>query len=103
MTVGGGAGGGMAPFTAFSKNGLQCSFACSKDPNNASVTLVDATFTNANPAPIGGLNFQVAVPKYMKLQMTPASGTTVAPMNGGSVKQVFKVANSLHGQKPILL
>jgi AP-1 complex subunit gamma-1 len=78
-------------------------FSVSKDPGNPSITTIEAIFTNQNPMPIDSLNFQVAVPKYMKLQMSPASGTQVPPMNGGSVKQVFKVANSMHGQKPILL
>lgn len=95
--------GGFAPFQAFNKNGLMIMFACSKDPSNMSVTTIEATFTNQQQMPMDGLNFQVAVPKYMKLQMTPASGTTVPPMNSGKVTQVFKVANSLQGQKPVLL
>ena len=53
--------------------------------------------------PIGSLNFQVAVPKYMKLQMSPASASTVPPNNAGKVTQLFKVANSRHGQKPGLV
>ena len=99
----GGAPGGFAPFQAWNKNGLLGMFSVSKDPGNPSITTIEAIFTNQNPMPIDSLNFQVAVPKYMKLQMSPASGTQVPPMNGGSVKQVFKVANSMHGQKPILL
>ena len=95
--------GGFPPFMAFNKNGLQMMFACSKDPSNLSITTIEASFTNAQQMPMDGLNFQVAVPKYMKLQMTPASGTTVPPMGSGKVTQVFKVANSLHGQKPVLL
>jgi len=78
-------------------------FACSKDASNPSVTAITATFTNSLPAPIESLNFQVAVPKYMKLQMSPASGTSIPPSNSGSVTQLFKVANSLHGQKPVLV
>lgn len=101
--MGMGAPGGYAPFQAYSKNGLTATFVVSKDPGNQSITNIDASFTNSNPVPIDNLNFQVAVPKFMKLQMTPASGTQVAPMNGGAVKQVFKVANSMHGQKAILL
>lgn len=95
--------GVFAPFQAYSKGGLTAMFSVSKDPGNPSITTIEATFTNANPVSIDNLNFQVAVPKFMKLQMSPASGTQVPAMNGGSVKQVFKVANSMHGQKPILL
>ena len=103
MSMGGAAPGGFAPFQAYSKGGLTIMFAVTKDPGNPSITTVESTFTNGNPAAIDGLNFQVAVPKYMKLQMSPASGTSVAPMNSGNVSQTFKLANSLHGQKPILL
>jgi len=95
--------GSFAPFTAFNKNGLVVSFACTKDAANPSVTAIEASFTSSVPAPISGLNFQVAVPKYMKLQMSPASGTTVPPSGSGKVTQLFKVANSMHGQKPVLL
>ena len=97
------AAGGVPPFVAYNKNGLAINFAPSKDPANPSVTQVEATFTNSSPMPIAGLNFQVAVPKYMKLQMTPASGNAVPPNGSGTVTQLFKVANSMQGQKPVVL
>merc|ERR1719171_305492 len=93
MSMGG--GGGPAPIQAFSKNGLTILFACKKDPNNASVTIVDASFSNAQGAPMTGFAFQVAVPKYMKLQMSPASSDTLPPMSNGAVTQQFKLANSM--------
>jgi len=95
--------GGFAPFQAYSKNGLSIMFACSKDPSNPSITTIEASFTSSMPQPLEGLNFQVAVPKYMKLQMTPASSSTVPPNGMGKVTQLFKVANSMHGQKPVVL
>eukprot|EP00962_Isochrysis_galbana_P046058 scaffold18389_cov110-Isochrysis_galbana.AAC.1 len=95
--------GSFAPFTAYNKNGLLITFACSKDPSNPSVTTIESSFTSSLPTPIEGLNFQVAVPKFMRLQMTPASSTVVPPNNSGKVTQVFKVANSMHGQKPVVL
>ena len=39
----------------------------------------------------------------MKLQMSPASSDTVPPMSSGAVTQQFKLANSMHGQKPLLV
>ena len=78
-------------------------FTCSKDPSNPSITNIEAGFTNSSAAPMDALNFQVAVPKYMQLKMTPPSSTTVPPHNGGKVTQTFKVANQMHGQKPVLL
>merc|ERR1719240_2037455 len=95
--------GAFAPFQAWSKNGLTIMFACTKDPANASVTNIEASFTNGTPAPFEGLNFQVAVPKYMQLKMTPPSSTSVPPGNSGKTTQQFKVANSMHGQKPVVL
>jgi len=47
---------------------------------------------------------QVAVPKtYMKMQMQPASASVVPAANTGSVTQQLKLANSLQGQKPIVM
>jgi hypothetical protein len=55
--------GGMAPFTAFSNNGLLVMFSASKDPANASVTLIEATFTNAQAAAMDGCARRVHVIK----------------------------------------
>merc|ERR1719230_806420 len=95
--------GAFPPFTAWNKNGLVIEFACSKDPANASITLIEAGFTNSTGAPFDGLNFQVAVPKYMQLKMTPPSSPQVPPNGAGKTTQLFKVANSMHGQKPVVL
>lgn len=88
---------------AWNKGGLLVMFQVSKDPSNPSFTKIDASFTNSSPANFEGLNFQVAVPKYMQLKMTPPSATSVPANNGGTVTQVFKLANSMHGQKPVVL
>merc|ERR1719238_726406 len=95
--------GGFPPFVAWNKNGLVIEFVCSKDPGNPSITNIDASFSNQTGAPFDGLNFQVAVPKYMQLKMTPPSSTSVPPNNSGKATQQFKVANSMHGQKPLVL
>jgi len=103
--MGGGMMGGAAPnpsFQAYSKDGLTIQFTCQKDAN-PSVTIVDAAFSNAQGSPMTGFGFQVAVPKFMKLQMSPASSDTLPPMSSGAVTQQFKLANSLHGQKPLLV
>ena len=102
MSMGGGDGGGNS-FQAYSKNGLTIQFACSKQDGNPSITIVDASFSNAQGTPMTGFGFQVAVPKYMKLQMSPASSDTLPPMSNGAVTQQFKLANSMHGQKPLVV
>merc|ERR1719331_1325141 len=95
--------GSFAPFVAWNKNGLLIEFVCSKDPGNPSITNVDASFSNQTGAQFDGLNFQVAVPKYMQLKMNTPSSTSVPPNNAGKATQQFKVANSMHGQKPLAL
>merc|ERR1719502_819885 len=95
--------GSFAPFTAWNKNGMLIEFTCSKDPSNPSITNIEASFSNSTGAPFDGLNFQVAVPKYMQLKMTPPSSPSVPPNNAGKTTQQFKVANSMHGQKPVIL
>lgn len=95
--------GAFAPFTAWNSKGMLVTFSVSKDASNPSITNIEASFTNSTPASMDALNFQVAVPKYMQLKMTPPNSTSVPANNAGTVKQLFKVANSLHGQKPVLL
>merc|ERR1719454_1763139 len=90
-------------FVAWNKNGLLVEFVCTKDPANQSVTNIEASFSNSTGAQFDGMNFQVAVPKYMQLKMTPPTSATVPPNNSGKTTQLFKVANQMHGQKPLLL
>merc|ERR1719424_1592663 len=90
-------------FTAWNKNGLVIDFVCTKEPGNPSITNIEASFSNGTGAQFEGMNFQVAVPKYMQLKMTPPSSPIVPPNNSGKTTQLFKVANQMHGQKPLLL
>ena len=48
---------------------------------------------------------QAAVPKYMRLRLEPASGTTLPPGGpaGGTVVQQLYVHNSMHGQKGLIM
>ena len=39
----------------------------------------------------------------MQLQIKQPTSTTVPPGGAGGVTQLFKVANSMHGQKPLVL
>lgn len=42
---------------------------------------------------------QLAVPKYMRLEMDPASGSEVDP--GGTIQQTIRMYNRAHGTKPL--
>ena len=50
-----------------------------------------------------GMNFQVAVPKYITMEMLPPSGTTVPCNGGGNVSQVVKVTNTQMGTKKLMM
>jgi hypothetical protein len=43
------------------------------------------------------------VPKYLKLEMLPPSSTTIPAMSSGAVTQEIRLANSMQGQKNIML
>ena len=86
--------------------GLIIEFECTKPDgmNNAKSTLI-AKFQNTNSAAVHGLSLQVAVPKYVTMEMKPPTSTTVAPSGGNSsqVTQRITVTNTKLGQKNLML
>lgn len=54
-------------------------------PPNTTVVVSDVT----------GLHFQAAVPKYLRLEMQPASGSVVKAGGAEAVEQVVRITNSL--------
>lgn len=58
-----------------------------------SVPLVD--MTAADCSDMTGLHFQAAVPKYLRLEMQPASGSVVKAGGSGVVEQVVRITNSM--------
>jgi len=90
--------------TAFEKDGLSVIMELTKpNPSDPQTSHLLCRFTNSNATPITNLLFQCAVPKYVKLEMSPASGTTVAPNRTATVEQLIKVQNSMVGQKALQL
>ena len=49
------------------------------------------------------LNFQAAVPKYLKLEMMPPSSTVIPANSNGQVTQEIRLTNSMQGEKNIML
>ena len=78
------------PIDAFEKDGLKITMECTKDGAGIDVL---CTFTNATPKPMERLIFQAAVPKYVTMEMKPASASTLPP-NSNSVTQLVKVHNT---------
>lgn len=95
--------GTIPPFIAFQKNGLTITFNVLKQPSNPNITTVNVSFSNSQFSPMTNFEFKAAVPKYIKLQVNPPSGNVIAPNNTGSITQVIKLMNTLHGEKPLLM
>ncbi|CAN0493767.1 unnamed protein product, partial [Hapterophycus canaliculatus] len=48
---------------------------------------------------VTGLHFQAAVPKYLRLEMQPASGSVVKARGAGVVEQVVRITNSMQASE----
>lgn len=95
--------GAAATITAFDKDGVAIAFRLSKAPGQpAGETEVVATYTNSSASRVTDFMLQAAVPKFMTLQLEPASSTELAP-HGGSATQRIHVVNSQHGVKPLAM
>lgn len=91
---------------AISHGGLSVEFECTKPDNwNKQKSTLIAHFQNSSGAIIYGMNLQVAVPKYVQMEMDPPSSTTI-PQSGGNAKAVTQkvnVTNSMLGTKNLVL
>jgi AP-1 complex subunit gamma-1 len=80
----------------YQKNGLVITFRPSPEMSpepQGSVCSIATLFRNTGNVAVSELNFQVAVPKSLKLQLYPPSGTTVMP--NGSQTQSVKIMNPI--------
>lgn len=91
--------------TAFDKDGLLITMDLSKPDQGGdpASSLLLCRFHNQTGEAFTNLSFQCAVPKYVKLEMSSASGSTLPAHSAGAVTQVVKVSNSMLGQKPLQL
>jgi len=100
--AGAGAQAGVVTVPGYNKNGINLVFEATKPPGQAQFTNLNAVITNSNTFPIPKFTIQAAVPKYLQIKIVSPSGEALAP-GGGKITQNIKIANSLQGQKPILL
>eukprot|EP00026_Physarum_polycephalum_P002308 Phypoly_transcript_02314.p1 GENE.Phypoly_transcript_02314~~Phypoly_transcript_02314.p1 ORF type:complete len:848 (+),score=158.44 Phypoly_transcript_02314:117-2660(+) len=102
--AGAGAQAGVVTVPGYNKNGINLIFEASKPPGQgqAQFTNLNAVITNSNTFPIPKFTIQAAVPKYLQIKIASPSGEALAP-SGGKITQNIKIANSMQGQKPILL
>eukprot|EP00271_Cylindrocystis_brebissonii_P016401 TRINITY_DN3990_c1_g1_i1.p1 TRINITY_DN3990_c1_g1~~TRINITY_DN3990_c1_g1_i1.p1 ORF type:complete len:916 (+),score=200.04 TRINITY_DN3990_c1_g1_i1:218-2965(+) len=88
---------------ALEKNGLKVCFDFVKPPGNPQATTVRATYSNSSPSQLTDFLFQAAVPKFMQLQLEPASGSVLPPFSNAGITQTIQVLNSMHGQKSLVM
>ncbi|XP_057750099.1 AP-1 complex subunit gamma-2-like [Arachis stenosperma] len=89
--------------TAFESSSLQLTFNFSKQPGNSQTTNIQATFINLSSDEYTDFIFQAAVPKFLQLQLDPASGSTLPANGNGSITQNFRVTNSQNGKKTLVM
>lgn len=93
----------------FTHQGLTVEFKCTKpDTWNKQNSVLIAKFINTTDVPLYGLHLQVAVPKYVTMEMKPPTSTTipVSVVGGSTVKEVtqtISVTNTMMGTKNLML
>uniref|UniRef100_A0A0G4HRT6 GAE domain-containing protein n=1 Tax=Chromera velia CCMP2878 TaxID=1169474 RepID=A0A0G4HRT6_9ALVE len=92
------------PLTAFEGRGVSVEFQFSKLPGSAPGTFeILATYKNGNPAPCLNFTFEIAVPKYIKLQMHSASSASIEAAGGAPTTQKIEIQNGEAPAKPTLM
>lgn len=95
--------GGGIRVPGLSHSGLSFEFECLKpDAMNNQKSVLVAHFSNSSGGPIHGMNLQIAVPKYITMEMQPPSSTTI-PVGSSGVTQRLTVTNSMVGTKNLVL
>ncbi|EPT25894.1 adaptin n terminal region domain-containing protein [Toxoplasma gondii TgCatPRC2] len=112
--------GAFPPMNVLNEDDLCVDFICSRQGQSGSTATllheasgsekgasIRAEFRNRGQAQITNLLFEAAVPKYLKLTIQPATGTSVPPTGTGVVTQdmcvCFGDGASAPGAKPLLM
>lgn len=88
-------------FIAYEDNSLKIGFTFSKEAPD--LHLIRTYFSNKQDTLLTGINLQVAVQKYMKLQMQLPSGQELMPLSQNGITQDIRITNTMEGQKPLVL
>ncbi|XP_073140755.1 AP-1 complex subunit gamma-2-like [Henckelia pumila] len=88
---------------AFESSSLKATFSFSKESGNPQTTVIEAQFINKLPNVFSNFIFQAAVPKFLQLQLEPASSVTLPASGNGSITQKLRVSNSQHGKKSLIM
>eukprot|EP00633_Aureoumbra_lagunensis_P000943 CAMPEP_0197293268 /NCGR_PEP_ID=MMETSP0890-20130614/27627_1 /TAXON_ID=44058 ORGANISM="Aureoumbra lagunensis, Strain CCMP1510" /NCGR_SAMPLE_ID=MMETSP0890 /ASSEMBLY_ACC=CAM_ASM_000533 /LENGTH=710 /DNA_ID=CAMNT_0042767859 /DNA_START=439 /DNA_END=2571 /DNA_ORIENTATION=- len=90
-----------AQIKAFEKDGLQVMMELSRESPNSSLLDIMCTFRNFTTKDMDRFVFQAAVPKYITMEMKPASAAVVPASNSSQVSQLIKVTNNT--PKPLMM
>jgi AP-1 complex subunit gamma-1 len=93
---------GVICIKVFDKDGLSITMDLQKDCADVTSTDVTCTFSNYTHKDFEKLIFQAAVPRYVSMEMKPASGSTIPANNQSTVTQAIKVKNTIPS-KPLMM
>ncbi|KAG6518032.1 AP-1 complex subunit gamma-2-like isoform X1 [Zingiber officinale] len=88
---------------AFQSGTLKVAFAFTKKPDKPQITQIQVTCTNLSTDEYMDFIFLAAVPKFIQLQLEPASGNILPANSDGAITQTLTLTNSQHGQKPLAM
>jgi len=91
-----------APRKVFDKHGVSINFSFHPVPR-PSMTRIMAVASNENASSVEGFSLLVAVPKYIKMEMKPATGTVLGPHGSTSVSQRMQLDNQSHGTNALMI
>merc|ERR1719419_775957 len=91
-----------APRKVFDKHGVSITFSFHPAPR-PSLTRIMAVASNENSSSVEGYTLLVAVPKYIIMEMKPATGTVLGPNGSNKVSQRMQLENQSHGSSPLMI
>jgi len=86
----------------FYKHGVSITFNFHPAPK-PSLTRILAIASNENACSAEGFSLLVAVPKYITLEMKPASGSVLGPNGATTISQKIQLENLSHGVNPLMI
>ncbi|XP_024401001.1 AP-1 complex subunit gamma-2 [Physcomitrium patens] len=94
---------GFPTIVAMQTSGLKISFDFTKPADSPKTTIIKAFYSNLSSNPYTDFVFQAAVPKFMQLQLEPATSGILPANSTNSVTQLIRLTNNMHGQKALVM
>eukprot|EP00708_Paratrimastix_pyriformis_P002021 GAFH01000759.1.p1 GENE.GAFH01000759.1~~GAFH01000759.1.p1 ORF type:complete len:970 (-),score=382.40 GAFH01000759.1:407-3289(-) len=89
------------PIPVYNARGVTLTMEGFPDPARPNIHTFRCTFSTSLSVPLRNFGFQVSLPKYLRLQMQPASGNILPPNLSGTITQMMRIMNTMHGQQPV--